>query len=65
LPYVHDRFQDEDGKRAMVVRSEKGPKPDIVKDGPTLRFFVRRGKSTVELQGGSITDYVKRRFELR
>jgi len=62
MPYVHYRFQDEDGQRVLIVRSEKGPKAAFVKDGAAMRFYVRGGASTVELQGSSVTDYVKQRF---
>lgn len=62
-PYVHPRFEDQDGKRVMVVRCERGPRAAFLKDGPLERFFVRGGNATAELQGGAITDYVKRRFD--
>lgn len=62
LPYIHYRFEDQDLKRTLVVRCEKGPRPAFVKDGGTQRFFVRGGASSQELQGGSVTDYVKQRF---
>lgn len=62
LPYVHLRFEDQDEKRVLVVRSEKGPKPAFVKDGNQLRFFVRGGNATTELAGASVTEYVKQRF---
>jgi hypothetical protein len=62
LPYVHYRFEDQDGKRTLLVRCEKGPKPAFVKDGGAQRFFVRGGASSQELQGASITEYVKQRF---
>ncbi|MES2846896.1 MAG: RNA-binding domain-containing protein [Pseudomonadota bacterium] len=62
LPYVHYRFGDQDGKRTLVVRCDKGPKPAFVKDSGSQRFFVRGGASSQELQGTSVTDYVKQRF---
>lgn len=62
LPYVHPHFEDQDNKRVLVVRCEKGPKPAFVKDGQLQRFFVRGGNATAELSGASITDYVKQRF---
>jgi predicted HTH transcriptional regulator len=63
LPYVHPHFEEFDGSRILTVRCEKGPKAAFVKDGSLQRFFVRGGNSTAELQGPSITDYVKQRFE--
>lgn len=63
LPYIHYRFEELDGKRTLLVRCEKGPKPAFVKDGVSQRFFVRGGASSQELQGASVTDYVKQRFK--
>jgi hypothetical protein len=62
LPYVHPTFKDSDGRRVLVVRCERGPKPAFVKDGALQRFFVRGGNSTAELSGTSITEYVSQRF---
>lgn len=62
LPYVHPHFEEQDGKRILVVRCESGPKPAFVKDGLQQRFFVRGGNATTELSGGSVLDYVKQRF---
>lgn len=62
LPYVHPRFEDQDGRRTLVVRCEKGPKAAYVKDGAAHRFFVRGGASSQELQGASVTEYVNQRF---
>ena len=62
LPYVHPHFEEQDGKRILVVRSEGGPKPAFVKDALQQRFFVRGGNATTELSGGSVLDYVKQRF---
>ena len=64
LPYVHPHFEEQDGSRVLAIRCEKGPKVAFVKDGALQRFFVRGGNSTAELQGSSITDYVRQRFEL-
>jgi hypothetical protein len=63
LPYVHAHFRDQDDKRVLVVRCERGPKAAFVKDGALQRFYVRAGNSTAELQGGAITDYVRKRFD--
>jgi hypothetical protein len=63
LPYVHAHFKDQEDKRVLVVRCERGPKPAFVKDGALQRFYVRGGNATAELQGTAITDYVKKRFE--
>lgn len=62
LPYIHPHFVDEDGKRILAVRCERGPKPAFVKDGQLQRFFVRGGNATAELQGAAVTDYVRQRF---
>lgn len=63
LPYVHPHFTDQDGKRVLAVRCERGPKAAFVKDGQSQRFYVRGGNATSELQGAAITDYVKKRFD--
>ncbi len=62
LPYIHPHFEDQDGQLVLAVKCEVGPKPAFVKDGAQQRFYVRGANSTVELQGASITDYVKQRF---
>jgi hypothetical protein len=62
LPYVHAHFDDMGGQRVVMIRCEKGPKAAFVKDGSSQRFFVRGGNATTELQGASVTDYVKQRF---
>lgn len=62
LPYVHPHFEDQDDRRVLAVRCERGPKPAFVKDGAAQRFFVRGGSSTAELIGPSTTEYVKARF---
>ena len=62
LPYVHPHFEEQNGKRILMVRCEHGPKPAFVKDGSTQRFFVRGGNSTAELNGSAVIDYVKQRF---
>lgn len=63
LPYVHAHFREQEGKRVLVVRCERGPKAAFVRDGALQRFYVRGGNATAELQGMAITDYVKKRFE--
>ncbi|RVP94281.1 GmrSD restriction endonuclease domain-containing protein [Sinorhizobium meliloti] len=63
LPYVHAHFKDQEDKRVLVVRCERGPKAAFVKDGALQRFYVRGGNATAELQGIAITDYVKKRFD--
>lgn len=62
LPYVHAHFLDQDDKRVLAVRCERGPKPVFVKDAHLQRFFVRGGNATAELHGAAVTDYVKQRF---
>lgn len=62
LPYVHPHFEDQEGKRVLVVRCEAGPKPAFVKDSGQQRFFVRGGNATTELAGSPVLDYVKARF---
>lgn len=62
LPYVHPCFEDQDGKRILVVRCEAGPKAAFVKDGPQQRFFVRGGNATTELSGAPVVDYCKQRY---
>lgn len=62
LPYIHPHFLDQDGKRVLAIRCERGPKAAFVKDGQLQRFFVRGGNATAELQGSAVPDYVKQRF---
>lgn len=62
LPYIHPRFEEQDGRRVLVVQCERGPKAAFVKDGPQQRFYVRGANSTAELGGASIPDYIKARF---
>ena len=61
-PYVHPRFEDQEGGRVLVVRCEPGPRGAYLKDGQLQKFFVRGGNATAELQGPAITDYVRQRF---
>jgi hypothetical protein len=61
-PYVHPRFEEQDGVRVLMVRCEPGPREAFLKDGQNQRFFVRGGNATAELQGNAITEYVKQRF---
>jgi hypothetical protein len=61
-PYVHPRFEDQEGGRVLVVRCEPGPRGAYLKDGQLQKFFVRGGNATAELQGSAITDYVRQRF---
>lgn len=49
-----------DGQQRL--RCEPGPGEAFLKDGQNQRFFVRGGNATAELQGNSITQYVKQRF---
>ena len=62
MPYVHPHFEDQEGKRVLIVRSEPGPKAAFLKDGNAQRFYVRGGNATTELIGESVTDYIKQRF---
>jgi hypothetical protein len=61
-PYLHPRFEEQDGVRVLLVRCEPGPREAFLKDGQLQRFFVRGGNATAELQGNAITEYVKQRF---
>jgi predicted HTH transcriptional regulator len=62
LPYVHPRFEEQDGERVLVVRCDKGPKACFVKEGGAHRFFVRGGNATAELSGSAMADYIKAKF---
>lgn len=62
MPYVHPHFEDQDGRRILVVRCEAGPKMAFVKDSQNQRFFVRGGNATAELTGAAVIDYCKQRF---
>lgn len=63
LPYIHAHFEEQDEQRVLAIYCERGPKAAFVKDGGQQRFYVRGGNATAELQGSSITDYVRQRFE--
>lgn len=63
LPFVHPQFEDQDGKRILIVRCDKGTRAAFVKDGNLQHFYVRGGNSTPELSGSSVIDYVRQRFE--
>lgn len=63
LPYVHAHFEDQQDKRVLVLRCERGPRAAFVKEGALQRFYVRGGNATTELHGSAITEYVKKRFE--
>jgi hypothetical protein len=62
LPYIHPHFEENDGKRILVIRCERGPKAAFVKDGGVQRLFVRGGNATTELTGHGILDFVQNRF---
>lgn len=66
IPYIQSRIVGHKEKRILVVRCNPGPSEAFLKkkSEPFLRFFVRGGPSTRELQGRSMADYVKNRFPI-
>jgi hypothetical protein len=62
LPYIHPEFLEQEGKRVLSVRCERGPKPAFVKEGSVRHFYVRGANATAELTGEAVVDYCKQRF---
>jgi len=61
--YVHPRFDDHEGIRALVISCAAARSPAFVKDAPGVeRFFVRYGPSTQELTGNQAQEFIKQRF---
>lgn len=61
--YLHPRFEDQDGKRVLVVDAWKAKAPVFMKDEKVERFYIRGGPSTIELPGGQVQEYIKARFD--
>lgn len=60
--YLHPRFEDYDGVRAMVVECQPAKSATYVKDGDVERFFVRSAASSIELTGSQMNEYIRQRF---
>jgi hypothetical protein len=59
---VLPRFDQHNSTRVLVVECSASPSPVFVKDGPSEKFFVRYGPSTLELTGSAAQEYIKQRF---
>ena len=62
MQFIHERFEDYDDKRVMVIECTKSKSPAYVKDGNIERYFIRTGPSTTELLASQIQEYIKQRF---
>jgi hypothetical protein len=62
MTYLHPRFEDYQGKRAMMVECWPAKSPVFVKDGQVERFYIRTGPSTTELTASQTQVYIRERF---
>jgi len=62
LVYIHSRFDDIDGERALVVECMPSKSPAFCNDGKIERFYLRTGAATSELSASQTQAYVKERF---
>jgi len=60
--YIHPRFEDYMGQRALAVECWPSKSPVYVKDGDRKRFYVRNGASSSELDIEQAQEYIKRRY---
>ncbi len=60
---IHPRFDDYDGKRVLIVECGASKVPIFVKEGNDVRFYIRTGTSTTELNSSQTHDFIKQRFE--
>lgn len=63
MNYIHPRFDDYDGKRVLLVECWASKVPIFVKEGNDVRFYIRTGTSTTELNSSQTHDFIKQRFE--
>lgn len=61
--YIHPRFEDYGGKRILLVECWPSKVPVFVKEGNEVRFYIRTGTSTTELNSSQTHDFIKQRFE--
>jgi hypothetical protein len=62
MMYIHPRFEEFRGKRVMKVECWPSNSPAFVKDGPSGRFYVRAGVTTLELTGDEEHQFIAQRF---
>lgn len=60
--YIHQQFEEYQGKQIFVVSCKPALKPVYVKDQGQEKFFARTGNSTTELNGRELEDYINLRF---
>ena len=60
---IHPRFDDYDGNRVLLVECWASKIPVFVKDGNEVRFYIRTGTATTELDSSQTHDFIKQRFE--
>jgi len=60
---IHPRFEDYEGKRVLLVECWASKIPVFVKEGNEVRFYIRTGTSTTELNSSQTHDFIKQRFE--
>lgn len=61
--YIHPRFDDYEGKRVLLVECWASKVPVFVKEENDVRFYIRTGTSTTELNSSQTHDFIKQRFE--
>jgi hypothetical protein len=59
---MHQRFEDFQGERVMIVQCDPGKVPVFVKDGQAEKYFIRTGPSTTELTASQQHDHILQRF---
>ncbi len=60
---IHPRFDDHNGKRVLLVECWASKIPVFVKEENDVRFYIRTGTSTTELNPSQTHDFIKQRFE--
>jgi hypothetical protein len=61
--YVHPRFEDYKEKHILWVECWPSKTPVFVKEGNDVKFYIRTGTSTTELNSSQTHDFIKQKFE--
>jgi len=61
--YIHPRFEDYKEKRILWVECWPSKTPVFVKEGNEVKFYIRTGTSTTELNSSQTHDFIKQKFE--
>ena len=59
---IHANFDDYDDVRVLVVRCERAPSPQYVREGNHQMFFVRTGPATVALSVEECVEYIRQHY---